>query len=133
MSNISSITTYDPSLGRTSELPKKELDSDTFLQLLVAQLRYQDPMSGMDQQQFMQQLSTMSSMQQQQAINTQLSSLVTQNQVTQATGLIGHTVKAYVDDTEVSGTVSSVAITSDGIKLAVGDKEIAFGDVYEVT
>jgi len=133
MASVSSVSLYDPSVGRTSGLPSQEIDSDAFLQLLVAQLRYQDPLSGMDQQQFMQQLSTMSSMQQQQSINSQLSSLVVQNQVTQATSMVGHTVKGFLDDESVvEGQVTAVTIGEDGIKLVVGDDELPYGNVYEV-
>ncbi|MBI5833076.1 MAG: flagellar hook assembly protein FlgD [Armatimonadetes bacterium] len=133
MASISSVTNYDPSLGRTGGTAKKDLDSDTFLQLLVAQLRYQDPMSGMDQQAFMQQLSTMSSMQQQQSINANLSDMVKQNQVTQATGMIGRTVKGTVDDKEIEGKVTAVTISSDKVMLKVGTDSVPYSSVYEVT
>ncbi|MHA7899795.1 MAG: flagellar hook assembly protein FlgD [Henriciella sp.] len=52
-------------------------DFDTFLQLLTAQIRNQDPLQPMDSTQFVEQLATFSSLEQQVETNTTLGSIAT--------------------------------------------------------
>jgi len=69
----------------------------TFLQLLTTQLKNQDPLSPLDTNQFTQQLTQMTGVEQQLLSNQLLQQLVSQNQgggLTGAVGLIGKTVTA---------------------------------------
>jgi flagellar basal-body rod modification protein FlgD len=125
-------TTNDLAVGQNQNVPRNSIDSDAFMQLLVAQLRYQDPMSGMDQGAFMQQLATMTSMQQQQSINSQLASLVQQSQLTQATGLVGRNISGLIGEEKISGKVDSVVVTTDGIALKVGGDYLSMSQITEV-
>jgi flagellar basal-body rod modification protein FlgD len=60
----------------------KELDRDAFLQLLVAQMQYQDPTEPTDNTQFVAQLAQYSSLEQLVAVNDNLESNGTLNQTT---------------------------------------------------
>ena len=86
--------------GGTKLLPdnnQQVLGKDDFLNLLVAQLQYQDPLNPMDSTQFTSQLAQFSSLEQLSNINTQLQSLQTQQQENsnaQSMGYIGKTVLA---------------------------------------
>lgn len=120
---------YQPAITRE---PKQDLDADAFMQLLVAQLRYQDPLKGTDQQQFMSQLATLSSMQQQFSINDQLSLLVRQNQLAPASNLIGKTVSGYVGENLVQGKVDGITVVDGKAQLRIGQQTLAFDDVIEV-
>jgi flagellar basal-body rod modification protein FlgD len=69
----------------------------TFLSLLTTQLKNQDPLSPLDTNQFTQQLTQMTGVEQQLLSNQLLQSLVNQNQgsgLTAGVGLIGKTVTA---------------------------------------
>ena len=69
----------------------------TFLTLLTTQLKNQDPLSPLDTNQFTQQLTQMTGVEQQLLSNQLLQQLVTQNQgsgITGGVGLIGKTVTA---------------------------------------
>ncbi|HEX4199565.1 MAG TPA: flagellar hook capping FlgD N-terminal domain-containing protein [Caulobacteraceae bacterium] len=69
----------------------------TFLSLLTTQLKNQDPLSPLDTNQFTQQLTQMTGVEQQLLSNQLLQQLVTQSQgggLTGAVGLIGKTVSA---------------------------------------
>src|SRR5579871_3563090 len=69
----------------------------TFLTLLTTQLKNQDPLSPLDTNQFTQQLTQMTGVEQQLLSNQLLQQLVNQNQgggLTAAVGLIGKTVTA---------------------------------------
>lgn len=84
-----------PSTGSTA---KNTLNQDSFLQLLVAQLKNQDPTSSsaMDPNQMVQQLTSFSSLEQATQTNTLLQGLQSQSQAlfqAQAAAMVGKTVK----------------------------------------
>lgn len=132
-SSVSNISRYDPSFkpGRT---PSSELDPEAFLQLLVAQLRYQDPLEGMDQNQFMQQLATMSSAQQQYQLNDRMGQLLAADATMKAVALIGHEIKGLQADGQVvSGPVSGVTVTDGKPMLNVGSALVGFDQLTQVS
>lgn len=131
-SAIAGVSNYDYSLSRTGTA-KKELDPDAFLQLLVAQVRYQDPMNGMDQNQFMMQLASMTSAQQQLALNEKLDGLLAAEATVRAVALIGHTVKGVSQGSLVSGEVTGVSVTDDGPLLKLTNGTMDFFSVVEVS
>lgn len=103
------------------------VDYDAFLTLLVAQLKNQDPTEPTDNAQLMSQLASFSSVEQQVQTNEKLDSLLNNNILQGATGLIGKTLVS--SDGATTGTVNAVtfdgsgviAELEDGQKLAVTD------------
>jgi len=89
------------------------LDYDSFLKLLTAQMKYQDPTKPMDSTQFVAQLASFSNVEQSMKMNTKLDALITSTALNQADGLIGKTVTS--PDGEVTGKVVAVRIFSDGV------------------
>jgi flagellar basal-body rod modification protein FlgD len=82
----------------------------TFLSLLTTQLKNQDPLSPLDTNQFTQQLTQMTGVEQQLLSNQLLQQLVSQSQgggLTGAVGLIGKTVNA----TDTSATLQNGSAT----------------------
>src|SRR3954451_17623249 len=76
---------------------KTELDQKDFLQLMVAQLKNQDPFKPLDPSQYVGQLAQFSSVSGLASMNTQISSLTNSlrgNQVLDGASLIGRTVIA---------------------------------------
>jgi flagellar basal-body rod modification protein FlgD len=70
----------------------KDLNKNTFLQLLVAQLKYQDPMNPTDGVQFLTQLTQFSQLEQTMQINqqvTDIESILSGSQTSDATGTGG--------------------------------------------
>jgi flagellar basal-body rod modification protein FlgD len=88
------------------------LNYNEFLNLLVAQLKNQDPTNPADPTTFVSQLASFSAVEQQVNANSKLDSLLTASAITQAGALIGKTLTSA--DGTVSGQVASVQITSDG-------------------
>lgn len=82
-----------------------------FLQLLVAELQNQDPTAPTDPTQYMSQLASFSSVEQQIQTNSKLDTMLTSSALSQAEQLIGQTITGP-DGT--SGQVSSVTLGSTG-------------------
>ncbi|MCF4129762.1 flagellar hook assembly protein FlgD [Methylobacterium sp. SyP6R] len=88
------------------------MNSDTFLTLLMAQLKNQDPTKPMDSTAYVGQLATFSQVEQATKTNTKLDSLLASSFLDQADTVIGRTLTS-ADGTQ-TGTVQSVRVTSDG-------------------
>lgn len=102
-----------------------ELGKDAFLQLLVLQLRNQDPLNPQDNQDMLAQLAQFSSLEQMNNLNDQFNVLagnIDQLNFINATGLLGHRVtgldlngiprEGIVDGVHLDGSV--VTLTVDG-------------------
>ena len=88
------------------------LDYNSFLKLLTAQMKYQDPTKPTDATQFVSQLASFSSVEQGIKQNTKLDSLITSLALNQADGLLGKVVTS--EDGTTTGVVASVRIASTG-------------------
>jgi flagellar basal-body rod modification protein FlgD len=110
------------------------LDPQAFLQLLVAQLKYQDPSSPMDTSTFMTQTATLSQVQSMTSMQTTLTSLASAQQSQAATDLIGKTV-TFVDASgnRGSGVVDSASLASSGATVSVGNVSVPLSSVVQVT
>ena len=97
----------------TSAAAANLVDYNSFLQLLVAQMKNQDPMNPTDSTQYLSQLASFSSVEQQVQTNAKLDALITNSGLNQADALIGHTVTN--SDGSVSGKVVSVTYSSSGL------------------
>src|SRR6476646_2000288 len=89
--SIWSATTIKPS-GKTTG--PDDLGKDDFMKLLLAQLKQQDPLKPMDDQQFIAQTAQFNSLEQMQTLNKTLTAVLDSQQLTEASGLIGKTVAA---------------------------------------
>jgi flagellar basal-body rod modification protein FlgD len=87
-----------------------------FLQLLVAELQNQDPTSPTNPTQYMSQLASFSSVEQQIQTNSKLDTMLTSSALSQAEALIGQTVTSA--DGKTSGTVASVTLSASGAVTA---------------
>lgn len=127
----------DPSIQyqKPVRVPKQELDKDAFLQLLVAQMRYQDPSSPMDMNGLMQQTSMMTTVEKlTELAATSRSQFMMQQQIA-AAAMVGHEV-SWLDDEgkNLTGAVTAVNI-ADGkatLQVANSDKAVAWEQVKRV-
>lgn len=121
----SSITVGAGFTSGTTKKPSNTLGKDAFLQLLVAQLKSQDPTQAQDPNQMVQQMTAYSALEQQQQTNALLQGLQAQNQgifQSQASNMIGHHVR-------VPGSTLQLGATG-GAKLGVDlTKDAASVDV----
>ena len=109
------------------------MDSEGFLNLLVAQLKYQSPMEPQDPGDLMTQTATLAQLDaSQQLLQVEQRSLGLQQAVA-ATKLLGTEVTGIGPDGDpVSGMVDAVRYTPAGPALSVGGVEVGFGALTEV-
>lgn len=105
-----------------------------FMNLLVTQLKNQDPMDPMDDREMIQQLTQLSSLDSLQKIEQLSEQNTLTSQITQAAALIGRTVTARNGDTTLSGQVTAASVQSDNqVQLTVAGKNIHLSDLLSVT
>lgn len=127
--------TADPasSTSNSSSTSKTTDDKQMFLQLLVAQLRYQDPMKPTDSSQFLTQTAQFNALEQMQAVATQTANLLASSTAFGATNLIGRDVSyALPDGTTTSATVTGVSYNASGPVLSLGSTDISLSQVLAV-
>jgi flagellar basal-body rod modification protein FlgD len=99
--------------GAATSAAKASVDYQSFLRLLVAEMKNQDPTQPMDSTQYIAQLASFSQVEQSIQVNSKLDSLLQLTQLTQAGSIIGKTVTSA--DEKISGVVNSVKLTSEGL------------------
>src|SRR3954470_19229165 len=109
------------------------MDGNTFLQLLVAQLKYQNPMSPTDPTQFMSQTAQFTEVEKLQMIAEQSTQLLAAQHSTEATGMLGQQIMATGSDgNDVTGIVTGLRLTSTRPPPQVNGESIALSAVKEV-
>lgn len=104
-----------------------------FLQLLVAQLRAQDPLNPMEDREFITQLAQFNALEEMQKLNTSVTAFSAAQDVQIAQALLGKTVLYLdVDGTAHNGQVSEVGWYTGIPKLLIDDKEVDLGQIVSV-
>ena len=109
------------------------MDQDTFLKLLVAQLKYQDPSNPSDATQFLTQTAQFTQVEKLGAIAKSQESLLSAQLMLGASNLVGRTV-TYVgaDGADVTGVVSSATFGGSNPVLRIGNTDVPLSSVKEV-
>lgn len=109
------------------------LDRDAFLTLLITQLRNQDPMSPMEDKDFIAQLAQFSSLEQMTQMTETLDTVGQNSGYSQALSLIGKWVEYQGEDGQtLTGQVDGVSFADGSATLAVGDESIDLANVLSV-
>lgn len=111
--------------NQTKSTGSSSLGKDDFLKILMTQLQNQDPLNPMQDQDFISQMATFSSLEQMTNLNTSMDSFVksaAQNQFMQASSMIGKTV-TYLDnqDNEMTAVVKSVLFKDGSTSFQLND------------
>ncbi|MBU2326056.1 MAG: flagellar hook assembly protein FlgD [Alphaproteobacteria bacterium] len=117
-------TTSSASSSTASQAAAKaSIDYDSFLKLLIAQMKNQDPTDPMDASEQIAQLATFSQVEQSIQMNSNLETLITGNALTNASSYIGKTITSA--DEKTTGVVASVRVYTDTMVATTTDgKEI---------
>lgn len=114
----------------TTKKSNGELGKDEFLQLLVAQMKYQDPLNPASDTEFVSQLAQFSALEQMQNLNQ-----TTMN--TQAFSLVGKEVIMNIEDSNgnqklIQGTVDYVTVNGGKTFLSIDNNLYSIDDLYTV-
>ena len=120
--NVNSVTNNQPKTDTTLNTPPPTVDYNAFLQLLIAQMKNQDPTSPTDMSQYMSQFAQMSSVEQAIQTNTKLYTLLSSTALSQAESLIGRTASfSSSDGQSTTGKITAVRIIQGGAVATLED------------
>jgi flagellar basal-body rod modification protein FlgD len=132
-------TTWTPvnqALGTTAAAGtarSDKLDQDTFLKLLVAQLKYQDPSNPASSTEFMAQTAQFTQVERLNELKTLQADQLVAQMMLSASGMVGKTITfAGPDGTDVTGLVTSAHFNGSAPTLRVGDTDVPLPAVKEV-
>lgn len=109
-------------------------DQDMFLQLLMAQMKYQDPMNPADSGEFLSQNAQFTALEKMQEVADQTSLLLNVTLAFGATSMVGRTVSYTGADGETAtGIVNGVTFGASGPQLDVAGKTVPMVAVLGVT
>ena len=125
--DISALSAAQPSNSQQNPaVAKDKLDYNSFLTLLVAQLKNQDPTEPRDSAQYIAQLATFSNVEQAIKSNAKLDQLMTAFALSQADAVIGRTITSA--DGSISGKVEALRIISGGaVAVLANGTELPLG------
>ncbi|AID32268.1 flagellar basal body rod modification protein [Mesorhizobium sp. SEMIA 3007] len=103
----------------TTSTSKTAVDYQSFLKLLIAEMKNQDPTKPMDSTQYVAQLATFSQVEQSVQTNTKLDQIMQSSALSQADAIIGRSITSA--DGKTTGTVASVTLASSGLIAVLQD------------
>nr|WP_302595196.1 flagellar hook capping FlgD N-terminal domain-containing protein [uncultured Cellulosilyticum sp.] len=133
MSTVNSVVSSDSDYLKVQDAVKSqsELDKDAFINLLVTQMKYQDPLEPMDNSEMLAQLAQFTALE-------QMLNVAQTGQKQLANSMIGKYVEYQYTDSSTGqtsylvGKVDYVTITGDTPKLGIGNVEVTLDEVYQV-
>jgi len=112
--NVDMTTTIPTGANQaTQSTSKTAVDYQSFLKLLIAEMKNQDPTKPMDSTQYVAQLATFSQVEQSVQTNTKLDQIMQSSALSQADALIGRSITSA--DGKTTGVVASVKLASNGL------------------
>ncbi|MBN1943982.1 MAG: hypothetical protein JW849_11875 [Phycisphaerae bacterium] len=105
-----------------------------FMNLLVTQMKYQNPLDPMKNEELTMQLATLSQLQATEEISTKFSTLLQNFELTEGGKLIGRVVEFIPDELgeRISGLVSGATVKDGVVTLTVGPYSVKLDDVLGV-
>lgn len=109
------------------------LDKDTFLKLLVAQLRFQNPLNPSDPTEFMSQTAQFTLVEQMENMAKAQASVTLSQQLSTASAMVGKQITWLKSGKSVTGIVDSAKIVDGVPVLMVGKDQVPLTTIQSVT
>jgi flagellar basal-body rod modification protein FlgD len=119
-------------LNKPTTEPNDRLGKDAFLQLLVAQLKYQNPLSPMDGTEFVAQTAQLTMTEKLTELSKFSEAAMIDSNRRSAADLVGKTITYDSGNGVVEGTVTSALMNAGNPVLLIGRTEVPLGAVLEV-
>jgi len=107
------------SSSQSANLQTQTLSQQEFLNIMLTQLQFQDPLKPMDNEQFLAQMAQFSALAQTAQMNDRIDTLLSIQSATQSIGLIGKTVQVEADGASIVGRVASLSFSNGAPSLTV--------------
>lgn len=132
---VTSVSSMQNTTGAVTTQSSTDLGRDAFLRLLTTELSNQDPISPMDDKDFISQLAQFSSLEQSETLNQNMSTFIQSQSITSAAALVGKNVTALDSNSGqmISGMVESIRLNSGEVTLKIGDNDIPIGNVTSIS
>lgn len=118
--------------GLSTDPTKAQFGKDTFLKLLVAQLRFQNPLSPTDGTQYIAQTAQFTMVETLQEIAKSSSDAAIASASQTATSMVGKEIAFVIDGKAGSGVVAAAQLDRTGPTVLVGKQRIPIAAVTEV-
>ncbi len=121
-----------PAVAKPTTVPNDHMGKDAFLKLLVAQLKYQNPLSPMDGTQFISQTAQLTMTEKLEELSKLSETSVLDANRRTAADLVGKTISYDNGTNVVDGVVTSARMNGGNPILMIGRTEVPLGSVLEV-
>ena len=133
---VSSYSKVDKNTGKVesdevSDTAGGKLDKDAFLQLLVAQMKYQDPLEPTDNTQYVSQLASFSSLEQMTNMNESLANMSMASDLQRASNLVGKFASVDVNGQTITGKVDTVEYKDGTAYLSIEGEKYPLSSLVE--
>jgi flagellar basal-body rod modification protein FlgD len=128
--NAREVSFYNKTLNNGKEL-KKIMGQEDFLNLLITELKYQDPTAPMKDREFIAQMASFSSLEQMKTLNDGMEGVSRLMARTQAYSLLGKSVEITDGKQSVHGLVQEVT-GGDAPQVLVNGTYYDFGEIKRV-
>ena len=130
----SSATNSTGSGATAAALPSPTLSQNDFLKLLVAQMTSQDPMNPTSDTQMAAQLAQFTSLQQSGTMSNNIATMMSQQQLLAANGMLGKNVMLQVDPSHTTtGVVQSVQMQGSNPQIVVNGMAYDLSQVLTIS
>lgn len=127
--NVAPVRTQNQGISESSSF----IGKNDFFNILAAQLKYQDPMSGGDNSEYIAQMSQFAMIEKLENLSDQISTLYNLNAAQSAVTLIGkEVVLKTMESGEVKGTIERVEISSSGMHYVIDGVSYAYPTVLSI-
>jgi len=131
--SVSSVTYVPGTEVSEDRVPSKTLTQNDFLKLLVAQMTQQDPLNPKSDIEMIPQMVSFTQLEQSKNMQADIASLRSQQEILQASSLLGRTVEIQDEsETVISGTVTAVQMEEGTPKLVVNGSKHGLGDLLSI-
>jgi flagellar basal-body rod modification protein FlgD len=130
-SGVGSFSSQASSNGQNDALRGLELGN--FIELMVAELQNQDPLSPMENTEILQQISQIREIDVSDRMGKTLDAVLAGQNLASASSMVGKHVRALTEaDGYTEGTVDSVSIADGDLRLHIGEQTVALNKVAEI-
>lgn len=105
------------------------INQEDFLKILLTQLRFQDPLKPVDNQEFVAQLAQFSALEINRQQSEKVDSLLSIQSSSQSIGVLGRTVEVATENGSAAGTVLAVSFATGEPRLTVKTSTATLVDV----